>query len=127
MEHEDKLESYLIYSFASAYYDTPEWLELSLQCILESKDLKRFWPFFLIYAGTHSPLPVHYQEAAILYASRERNVEISKLIFDNVILNNFQEFAKMTYQYPPGSNIKDQSFYFSRFSNTYWYYYYFLE
>ena len=127
VEHEDKLESYLIYSFASAYYDTPEWLELSLQCILESKDLNRFWPFILIYAGTHSTLPVHYQEAAMLYASREGNVETSILIFDNVVLNNFQEFAKMTYQYPPVSSIKEQSFYFSRFSNTYWYYYYFFE
>jgi len=128
VEHKEQLETYLIYSFTSAYYNTPEWLELSLQCILEYKDIKGFWPLFLFYATTHPTLPVHYQEAALLYTSLERNVDISKLKFDQVVLYNFQEFAKMTHQYARFSNKEKAKSYFSKkFGKTYWYYYYFFE
>ncbi|MBN1414413.1 MAG: hypothetical protein JW973_04880 [Bacteroidales bacterium] len=128
VEHEDQLESFLIYSFASTYYNTPEWLELSMQCNLEYKDIKRFWPLFVLYTDTHAKLPVHYQEAALLYASLAGIGNIGNLKFDQVILNNFQEFAKMTHQYARFSNKEKVKSYFSRrFGKTYWYYYYFFE
>jgi len=128
VEHKEQLETFLIYSFTSTYYNTPEWLELSLQCILEYKDIKGFWPLFLFYATTYPTLPVHFQEAALLYASLERNVDISKLKFDQAVLHNFQEFAKMTHQYAQFSNKEKAKSYFSKkFGKTYWYYYYFFE
>ena len=128
VEHEDRLESFLIYSFASAYYGTPEWLELSLQCILEYKDIKRFWPLFILYTETQPTFPVHYQEAALLYAYLARNVDISTIEFDKFVLKRFQEFAKMTHQYAQYSNKeKVKSYFFKRFGKTYWYYYYFFK
>ncbi len=126
-EDKSKFEEYLRYSFATINSGSPEMMELSLQCILEYKNIIAFWPCFEFYINTHSSLPVHYQEAALLFYSLERNVDISKIKFDKNVINNFQEFVNMKNQYAQFSDDEARPFFIKRFGNTYWYYYFFSE
>lgn len=71
-------------------------------------------------------MPVHYQEAALLYYSLKRDVDISKINIDKNVLNNFREFIIAKNKYAKLSTDQAKPFFAERFGNTYWYYYYFL-
>jgi hypothetical protein len=125
-EDKSKFEEYLRYSFATVNFGSPEIIDLSIQCILEYKNMNAFWPRLVYYLLTHSRLPVHYQEAALLYYSLKRDVDISKINIDKNVLNNFREFIIAKNKYAKLSADQTKPFFAERFGNTYWYYYYFL-
>jgi len=123
----NRLEDFLTYSFAFVNAGTPELIELSLQCNLEFKNSKRFWPCFAYYIRTNSRIPVHYQEAALLFSYLDRNINISKIKFDSGVLNNFKKFVNMMKQYLHSSKEESKPIFNKNFGNTYWYYYFFFE
>lgn len=124
-EDKNKFEEFLRYSFATATAGTQRMMELSLQCILEYKNDKAFWPIFMTYANSHSEIPIHYQEAALLFYSFQGNIDMSKIHFNQKIIDGFKDFAKMKAQYNQYSNNQQKEFFAEKFGKTYWYYYFF--
>ncbi|UCH14613.1 MAG: hypothetical protein JSV22_01295 [Bacteroidales bacterium] len=123
----DRLEDFLTYSFAFINAGTSQLIELSLQYNLEFKNSERFWLCFAYYVKKFSRIPVHYQEAALLYAYLEGNVDLSRIKFDSEVLNNFTKFVNMMKQYSHFSKEKLEPIFFKNFGGTYWYYYFFFE
>jgi hypothetical protein len=123
----NRLEDFLTYSFAFVNFGSPEVIELSLQCNLELKNSKGFWPCFAYYVSAHSRIPVHYQEAALLFSYLEGNVDVSKIKFDSGVLNNFKKFVDMMKLYSQSSKEKLKPIFNKNFSDTYYYYYFFYK
>jgi len=127
VERRDMLEEYLIYSLAAIHTGTPELLELALQCNLEKKNSTRFWLLFNFYIQTHSRIPVHYQEAALLFSNLEKNIDISRIKFDNEVINDFGKFLRMVKQYEQLSRPELEPIFMKDFGKTYWYFYFFSK
>jgi len=126
-EKRDMLEEYLTYSLASVNIGSAELLEIALQCNLEMKNSARFWPLFDFYLQTHSRIPVHYQEAALLFSNLEKNVDVSKINFDSKVISNFMRFINLVRQYEQLSRPELEPIFMNDFGKTYWYYYFFFE
>ena len=126
-EKRDMLEDYLIYSFASINAGSAELLELALQCNLEMKNSSRFWPLFSFYLQTHSRIPVHYQEAVLLFSNLDKNVDISRVKFDRDVLDDFRKFLRMVKQYEQLSRPELEPIFMKDFGKTYWYFYFFSK
>jgi hypothetical protein len=120
------LEPYIMNSFAFLEGGTPEMLELSLQCNLVFKNIERFWPRFFSYVRTHERIPVHYQEAALLYAHLEGKVDVSHIRFDPAIVDSFHRFLAMSKQYVHKTEEYNRKAFKRQFGHTFWYYYFFI-
>ena len=93
-------ELYLLQYFSNTMNKDSKLLqELTLNYALVQKDIQLFWPRFFLYATLHEKesMPVHYQEAAILYGNLEmNNVDISHMPFDEDVRTRFQNFQQMS-------------------------------
>ena len=67
------LEAFLRDSFIDLSGGSLEILELALQFSLEIKEIERFWTYYFFYIKTHSKIPLHYQEAALLFIYLKKN------------------------------------------------------
>jgi hypothetical protein len=123
----NKLEMYILNSFAYMEGGTPEIVELSLQCNLILKNIERFWPRFFLYARTHERVPVHYQEAAILYAYLEGKIDASRLPLDREIVDKFNRMVAMSKQYANMPEEYNRKAFKPQFGDTFWYYYFFVK
>ena len=121
----NKFEEFLRYSFATTTVGPPEMMEISIQSILEYKNDKAFWPVFMNYLKTHPKIPVHYQEAALLFYSFERDIDMSQINLNQNIIDRFREFVKMKKMYNQYSADKQKDVFARKFGKTYWYYYFF--
>ena len=121
------LEAYLISQIAYMEGGPPELVELSLQCTLVQKDIRRFWPRFILYAQTHQRLPRHYQEAAILYSFLERKVDYRHFKIEDEVVTRFNKFIKLSEQMAGQSDEKSKETFKPCFSDTFWYYYFFVK
>ena len=121
------LEAYLISQIAYMEGGPPELVELSLQCNLVQKDIARFWPRFILYARTHDRLPLHYQEAAILYSYLERKVDYRQFKIEDEVVTRFDKFIKLSEQMAGQSDEKSKEVFKPYFSDTFWYYYFFVK
>lgn len=121
-----QLEFYILNNFARMRGGTPELVDLSLQCNLIIKNVQRFWPRFFLYASTHERIPVHYQEAALLYSYLEREVDLSQFKFDKEVLDNFDRLVAMSKQYAENPDEKNEKIFKPLFGKTFWYYYFFV-
>ena len=121
------LEAYLISQIAYMEGGPPELVELSLQCNLVQKDIARFWPRFILYARTHDRLPLHYQEAAILYSYLERKVDYRQFKIEDEVVTRFDKFIKLSEQMAGQSDEKSKEVFKPYFSVTFWYYYFFVK
>ena len=121
------LELYVLNSFAYMEGGPPELVELSLQCNLVLKNIERFWPRYFLYARTHDRVPVHYQEAALLFSHLENKVDISKFNFDKVVVDRFNMMIAMSKQYEYKSNEYNKEVFKPQFGDTFWYYYFFIK
>jgi hypothetical protein len=121
------LEAYLLNSFAYMKGGPPEMVELSLQCNLILKNIERFWSRFFLYARTHDRIPVHYQEAALLYSYLEGKVDISKFDLDKGIVDRFNLLIALSQKYEHNSDEKNKALFKPQFGNTFWYYYFFIK
>jgi hypothetical protein len=121
------LEAYILNSFAHMKGGPPEIVELSLQCNMILKNIERFWPRFFLYAKTHDRIPVHYQEAALLYAYLENKVDISNFDFNKEVIDRFNQLIVLSKTYQYHSDEKNKAFFKPQFGKTFWYYYFFTN
>jgi hypothetical protein len=124
----NQLEMFLLNDFAFMENGTPEMLDLSLQCNLILRNIDRFWPRFFYYLNTHpNRIPVHYQEAALLYAYLEQKVDISQIKFDPQVVDQFNRFQAFTQRNINNSDDLNRRLFKPQFGKTFWYYYFFVN
>lgn len=121
------VEHYLSVGTAMLVGGQPPLVELSLQFNLLRKNIDQFWPRFALYASNHSPLPRHYQEAAILFSTLEHKVDWRQFEISTEVQKDFEEFMKMAQTNANMSDEYNLEAFKPRFGNTYWYYYFFIN
>ena len=128
------VEIYLLNYFAHAYNEqrTPMFDEAALMCALTLKDIPTFWNCFFTYAKSHKTdrMPIHYQEAALLYGNLEKNVDISKMPFDKSVKLRFQDFMRYAQKHAVENVENDpeaKKRFFERYGDTFWYFYFFIR
>ena len=128
------VEIYLLNYFAHAYNEqrTPMFDETALMCALTLKDIPTFWNCFFRYVNSHktSRMPIHYQEAALLYGNLEKTVDISKMPFDKSVKLRFQDFMNYAQKNAVENVEKDpeaKKRFYERYGDTFWYFYFFIR
>lgn len=113
------LDNYILTRLASVSGGDLKLLELSMQSLLLLKDKDRFWPFFFLYLKKHDKIPIHYQEAAIFFSQKNKNIDISKIPLDEGIVKKFYQAHKNI----PEHNAQEH--FGKLYGDTYWYYLYY--
>lgn len=140
-QYEDQLdgdnslvEIYLLNYFAHTYSEvsTPMFDEAALMCALTLKDIPTFWNCFFRYANSHKAdrMPTHYQEAAMLYGNLEKDVDISKMPFDETVKMRFKDFMRFAQMHAVENVERDpvaKKLFYDRFGRTFWYFYFFIR
>ncbi|MBR3454097.1 MAG: hypothetical protein IKH26_02120 [Bacteroidaceae bacterium] len=124
------VEAYLLQNYATMRGGTREMVTLSLDCALILKDINDFWPLFIkmLPVWEHengNKIPRHYQEAALLFANLQGNIDLSQVnIEDNIKeqFNNLIAEANANSQYGDEYNATRLR---PLYGNTYWYYFFF--
>lgn len=121
------LETFLLNHAAHSRGGNPELIEVSLLANLQLKQADRFWPRFFVYANTQARIPVHYQEAALLFNLQQPQPGMASITFDPLVLKRFNQFVERTktYNNQPRERVKDLMA--GEFEGTYWYYYFFTD
>ena len=128
------VEIYLLNYFAHSYneFTTPMFDEAALMCALTLKDIPTFWNCFFRYANSHRTdrMPIHYQEAALLYGNLEKNVDISKMPFDKMVDARFKDFMRFAQKHAVENVERDpeaKKLFYDRYGKTFWYFYFFIR
>jgi len=120
------IESYLLNNFTHMRGGPPALVELSMQSALIQKNLEAFWPKFLLYAHHSKRVPIHYQEAALLFAQIHQ-FEIKTVPIDDVVKSRFQELIHFSEIVQSDLAAENNPQILKRFGKTYWYYYFFVK
>lgn len=81
----------------------------------------------MLYARTHDRLPVHYQEAALLFSALENEVDWHRFAIDPEIAARFERFMTKARQNSNYSEEYNREAFRKDFSDTYWFYYFFIN
>ena len=122
-------EKFLMTEFLKQPSNDPLYQEQAVYCALWQKDIPTFWRSFFRYAQGHQnqPMPVHLQEAALLYGHLEHSVDISNMPFDSAIRENYDAFMREANRYANlGEDAMAQMLY-PLFGQTFYYEYYFVR
>lgn len=126
-------EMYLLNYFSNTMNRDSKLLqELTLNYALVQKDIQLFWPRFFLYAELHKgeEMPVHYQEAALLYGNLEpNNVNISNMPFADVVKQRYQGFQQLSQSLlQSGMKAPDVGEAMkSTYGDTFWWFYFFCR
>ncbi len=120
-------EIYLLNVFSHTWSDEPLYQEMSMASTLVMKDIPLFWPRFIEYAQTHQRIPVHYQEAAVLYCYLEHQYDPNQLPIDESVMQRFQRFQDLINQNPGKSEDMLRPLFKTQFGDTFWYFYFFVR
>lgn len=122
------IEVYLLNSFALMEGGTRQMVELSLLCNLIMKDTKGFWPRFLALLPTFKDkIPIHYQEAALLFSNLEHQYDVSQLPIDKNVRQRFQALVQASSQNGNNGDDYNATVLKPEYGDTYWYYYFFVK
>ena len=125
------VEVYLIKSLTNgALRNAPQvYDEAVLTATLTRRDKTLFWEALAAYLSGRkiTRLPKHYQEAVLLYSTIDRSVDASRIPIDNSARVRFNEFFKLTKRYQGMSEEEMARYFVDDFSDTYWYYYFFVR
>lgn len=124
----DHLEQFLRIHFSEMRQVPQDLTELSVLFNLDLKNNERFWPrlFRWIRFNPTKKLPIHFQEAAILYGNIEGK-DLTGAPFDDAVLANYAQFQSMVKQYNGYPEESMKSVFYNQFGNTFWYYYFFVK
>ena len=134
MNYEDMLdgdggliEVYLLNSFALMEGGTREMVDLSLQCCLIQKDISGFWPRFFRLLPTYEggKIPLHYQEAALLFATLQQNIDPETLPIEPQVRERFARLVQASNANAQMGDEYNRTALYPDFGDTYWYYYFF--
>ncbi len=126
-------EQYLLEYFSDLNHPTTPLLENVTMCMsLWAKDYYAFCIHFYDYVNNHpnSPIPILYQEGAILLGNAEESpITLDQFRFDDIVTNKYNGFIQDYNQLlQQGIGEKEMA---SRlkplYGNTYWWYYYFYN
>ena len=126
-------EMYIINYFSNTMNKDNKLLqEVTLLYSLIQKDIQQFWPRFFLYATLHEKeqMPIHYQEAAYLYGNLEKEVDITKMPFDQqLVVSRYNQFNQMTQAYLKQGMSTEQiaEATKSMFGDTFWWFYFFCR
>lgn len=127
-------EMYLINYFSNTMNKDSKYLqELTLMYALIQKDIQLFWPRFFLYATLHKgeDMPVHYQEAALLYGRLEpQSMDVSNMPFDKEkILDRYASFNQMSQSLLASGMTPEQvgESMKGTFGDTFWWFYFFCR
>lgn len=122
------LESFLRSHFSNLREVPSQLTELSVIFNLDIKDDKKFWPrlFRWVKLNPNQRIPIHFQEAALMFADITK-MDISGAPFDSNVIANFKNFQAMVQQYNgyPEASLKEM--FYAPFGKTYWYYYFLVK
>lgn len=122
------LEAFLRNHFSRMTNVPSELTELSVLYNLEIKNNEQFWPrlFRWVKLNPDKRIPVHFQEAALLFADLQK-MDLSGAPFDKEVIANFQNFMDMVRKNGnyPEETLKEMLY--LPFGKTYWYYYFFMH
>ncbi len=120
------VEMYCLQSMALSEGGSREMVDISLMCNLITKNIAGFWPrFFQLLPTWKGHIPVHYQEAALLFAQLQGRPDISRLPIDPGIRQSFERLIQASAQ--NGDSQSNAVTLRPEFGGTYWYYYFFVE
>lgn len=123
------IEIFLINHFAHRTSDDPIFQEQALIFALQTKDIKTFWSQFYVYAQNigKKRVPIHIQEAAYLYGHLEDKVDISRMPFEQSVVDTYNDFMATAKQfsYMPEPELKKAMY--ARFGGTFYYDYFFTR
>lgn len=125
-------EMYLLNYFSNSSNVNPKFQEVTLNYAMVNKNIQLFWPRFFQYATLHkdNDMPIHYQEAAFLYGTLEKEVNIQSMPFDKErIINRYAAFQQMSQallkqgmtSQQVGEAMKDM------YGDTFWWFYFFCR
>jgi len=134
---ENALESYIIKHCARlSSGGSNEVIELALVSSMQLKDnIPLFWSRLITYKNRNEgkALPIHIQEAALLFYELEGNEKTRQSMFPYVkpddnspVLQRFQHFTQMVNMFGTTVNEATVSRFKQSFGDTYWFYYYFV-
>ncbi len=126
------VEAYLLQSYATMQGGTRQMVTLSLDCTLILKDIADFWPLFVkmlpVWKYENADrIPRHYQEAALLFAYLQGNIDLSGVAIDSDVQKGFEALiaeATANSQYGDDFNARRLR---PAYGHTYWYYYFFVN
>lgn len=106
--------------------------EITLDYALIQKDIQLFWPRFYLYAQMHAgePMPIHYQEAAILYGNLEpESADISGMPFADEVKKSYEGFHQMSQSLLQAGMDSDQigEAMKSTYGDTFYWFYFFCR
>ncbi len=121
------VEVFCLQSCAHSDGGSREMVDMSLMCNLITKNAQGFWPrFFQLYPTWKGHIPVHYQEAALLFAQLQGKLEmLDRLPFDATIRESFKRLVQASAQ--NGDSQTNAVNLRPEFGGTYWYYYFFID
>lgn len=120
------VEPYFLESMAYSEGGSRQMVDISLMCNLITKNMRGFWPRFLQLLPTwKGRIPVHYQEAALLFARLQGNADISRLPIDDPVKASFDRLVQASNQ--NGNSPDNATTLRPEFGGTYWYYYFFVN
>ncbi len=120
------IEPYLLNNFTHMSGGPPALVELSMQSALIQKNLEAFWPKFMLFARHSKRIPLHYQEAALLFAQIHQ-FEILTVPIDDDVKLRFKELIHFSEILPSDLAAENNPQILKRFGKTYWYYYFFVK
>lgn len=122
------IEVYILNNFALTDGGSREMVDLSLQCNMILKDINGFWPKFLQLLPTfQGKIPLHYQEAAILFSALEQKYDISQLPLDPDVKSRFERLVQESTANSSLGDEENARRLKPSFGDTYWYYYFFVK
>lgn len=123
------LENFMLSQLAGLVTDDPAGADLALMSAVQLKSIPAFWRAFFQYARLHEgkPMPRYYQEAALMYGNLEHTVDISRMPFDQAVVDNYQAFMQFAQQCQGMSNEQMKHAFRPRFGDTFFYNYFLLR
>lgn len=127
---ESYVEAYLLNNVANGatIIHSPLYSEAALIFSMTRKDTRGFWSNFnrYLYQRQLRRLPTHYQEAVILFSHLDKSVDVSRIPIDKSVDIRFKSFMNRVKMYK-GMKEEEMAPNFSDFSDTYWYFYFFVR
>ncbi len=123
------IEGFLMKNLANTLHEDPYFQEQALIASMWIKRSDYFWPQFKAYLQLHTdqPVPRYFQEAALLFAIKDKRSDIDQMPFDPGIKPSFQRFMELSQQYE-GRDVADvQKALYSIFGDTYFFDYFLMK
>lgn len=125
-------EMYLLNYFSNSSNINPKFQEVTLNFAMIQKNIQLFWPRFFQYATLHNgkEMPIHYQEAAYLYGTLEKQVDIKRMPFDKTkIIERYAAFQQMSQSLLKQGMTAEQvgEAMKSAYGDTFWWFYFFCR